>query len=280
MNFICEEYQVSCSMTSFKRPNPFFIFYLSRYLFSRMTRERKKEKKTRACKTICFFFSIDMPDNEYIYEIITNENDARCAAQLIAEEFSAYNPITCFDRISSEQFYRYCSWPIMQRTWSEGLSMLARQQSNGEIIAATIAGDLYLQHQSESSQGASAIAVDDLLNEMDHVFISKDFGQELRMNLVLHVTLGAVRNAHAGKGIASEMRKLICENARDRRGFEYLLVQTTSPATRHIYLNKMNGKEVTIVDPTTWMWKNSDDQITYPYQNYQGGLIPNILVKL
>lgn len=221
-----------------------------------------------------------MPDNEYIYEIITNENDARCAAQLIAEEFSAYNPITCFDRISSEQFYRYCSWPIMQRTWSEGLSMLARQQSNGEIIAATIAGDLYLQHQSESSQGASAIAVDDLLNEMDHVFIAKDFGQELRMNLVLHVTLGAVRNAHAGKGIASEMRKLICENARDRRGFEYLLVQTTSPATRHIYLNKMNGKEVTIVDPTTWMWKNSDDQITYPYQNYQGGLIPNILVKL
>ena len=221
-----------------------------------------------------------MPDNEYIYEIITNENEARCAAQLIAEEFAAYNPITCFDRISSEQFYQWCSWPIMSRTWSEGLSMLARQKSTGEIIAATIAGDLYLQHLADTSDGTSAIAVDDLLNEMDHLFISRDFGRDLRMNMVLHVTLGAVRNDHAGKGIASEMRKLICENARDRRGFEYLLVQTTNPATRHIYLNKMNGKEVTIIDPTTWIWKQQDDQISYPYKDYLGGLIPNILVKL
>lgn len=225
-----------------------------------------------------------MPAGEYFYEIIANNNDARLAAQLLAEEFSAWNPITSFDRISPQQFFEQCAWPLVQRTWSEGVSMLARQHSTGEIVAATIAGDLFLQHQNEQfsdiSNRSSAIAVDDLLNEMDDLFISRDFGQELQANMVLHITLGAVRHEHSGKGIASEMRELIAENARKRKGFQYLLVQTTNEATRHIYLKKMNGKEVTIMDPTTWLWKKQGDQLIYPYKDYRGGCIPNILVKL
>lgn len=225
-----------------------------------------------------------MPVDEYLYEIITNDNDAHAAAQLLSKEFSARNPITSFDRISAQQFYELCAWPIMQRTWSEGLSMLVRQVSTGEIVAATIAGDLYLQHQNEQladiSNRVSAIAVDDLLEELDHLFISRDFGQELKLNTVLHIILAGVQHEHAGKGIAARMQRLVCENARTQRGFQYLLVQTTNEATRHIYLNKMNGKEVTVMDPTTWLWKKQGDQLIYPYKDYQGGCIPNILVKL
>jgi hypothetical protein len=225
-----------------------------------------------------------MSDSEYIYEIIINDNDACYCAQLIAEEFSAHNPITLFDQITPKHFYHACSWPLMKDMLTEHLSFLARLRSTGEIIAATIAGDLYLQHQkkhvSDTSNYSTRIPVDDLLNEMDHLFISQDFGEELKENMVLHVALGAVRAEHSGKGIASEMRKIMCENAREKKGFEYLLVQTTSPATRHIYLNKMNGKEVTTIDPTTWIWKKESEGFTYPYKDYKGGSIPNILVKL
>jgi len=76
------------------------------------------------------------------------------------------------------------------------------------------------------------------------------------------------------------LREIVCNNACNKKGFQYLLVQTTNQATRHIYLNKMNGKEVTIIDPTTWIWKNKDNELLYPYKDYKGGLIPNILVKL
>jgi hypothetical protein len=225
-----------------------------------------------------------MCDSEYIYEIIDNDNDARYCAQLIAEEFSAHNPITCYDQITPREFYDQCSWPLMKERLPEHLSFLAHHRLTGEIIGAVIAGDLYLQHQnkqlSDTSNLSHTIPVDDLLNELDNLFISRDFGQELKANLVLHITVGAVRMQHSGKGVASEMRKTICNYARDKRNFQYLLVQVTNQATRHIYLDKMGGKEVTIIDPTTWIWKKKNDELLYPYKDYKGGLIPNILIKL
>jgi hypothetical protein len=221
-----------------------------------------------------------MADSEYIYEIINNDNDARYCAQLIAEEFSAYNSVTLFDQITPTQFYDACSWPLIKDMLSEHLSFLARHRLTGEIIGAIIAGDLYLQHLDNTANHLHTIPFDDLLDEMDHLFISRDFGQELKANMVLHVVLCAVRVQHSGKGVASQMRKIICDYAHNKKGFQYLLVQTTSPATRHIYLNKMNGKEVTTIDPTTWIRKKKDDELLYPYKDYKGGLIPNILVKL
>ncbi len=225
-----------------------------------------------------------MCDSEYIYEMIDNDNDARDCAQLIAEEFCAHNAITIFDQITPKHFYDLCSWPSMKDIFMEHLSFLARHHLTGEIVGAIIAGDLYLENQQNhlcnTSNQLHTIPVSDLLVEMDDIFISRDFGQELKPNMVLHVGLGAVRAQHSGKGVASQLRKIVGNNARNKKEFQYLLVQTTNPATRHIYLNKMNGKEVTIIDPTTWIWKNKDDELLYPYKGYKGGLIPNILVKL
>ena len=227
-----------------------------------------------------------MCDSEYTYEIIESNNDAQYCAQLIADEFSAHNPITCYDQVTSKQFYDQCSWPLMKDMLPEHLSFLARHRSTGEIVAAVIAGDLYLQHQRKQllneSNIVSSIAVDDLNDELDDLFISRDFGQELKPNLVLHITVCAVRMQHSGKGIANGIQKALSDYARDKRNFQYILAQVTNPATRHIFVNKMNGKEVTVIDPTAWLWKKNkdDDNLSYPYKNYQGGLIPNVLIKL
>jgi hypothetical protein len=85
---------------------------------------------------------------------------------------------------------------------------------------------------------------------------------------------------HSGKGIANGIQKAISNYARDKRNFQYILVQVTNQVTRHIFVNNMGGKEVTIIDPTTWVWKKKGDELFYPYKDYQGGLIPNILIKL
>ncbi|UJR32354.1 hypothetical protein I4U23_019817 [Adineta vaga] len=225
-----------------------------------------------------------MSDSEYICEITTNENDARVCALLIAEEFSAHNPITCFDQITPTCFFDQSSWPLMKDMLPEHLSVLVRHRSTNEIVAATIAGDLYLErqrkHLCDISNLSHTIPVDVLLNEMDDLFISRDFGQELKMNMVLHFPFCAVRLEHSGKGILTQMMQFACKNARETKGFQYLLGQTTHQATRHVWIKKFAGKEVTIIDPTTWIWKKNGNELTYPYKNYKGGSIPNILIKL
>jgi hypothetical protein len=222
-----------------------------------------------------------MADSNYLYELITSENDARYCAQLLAEEFSSHNVITLFDRKTSKEFFDDCSWPMMSDVLHEQLSFLVRNRLTNEIIGVILAGDLFLQHEKNlANPTAHSIPIDDLIDEMDHLFVTKDFGQVLTMNMVLHIGLCAVRFEHSGHGIANRLRQIVCDYARMERKFQYVLVQTTSQATRHIFVNKMNGKEVTIIDPTTWIWKKAKEESYCPYKDYQGGLIPNILVKL
>lgn len=224
-----------------------------------------------------------MCDTEYTYELIATESDARLCAQLLAEEFTANNPITIFDRVSADSFHRDCTWPLTNDMYKEGLSFLARYRPSNEIVAAVIAGDLYTYHQRHpynTQSGPQAIPVSDLLDEMDNSFIERDFGQELKPTLVLHITVGAVRADHCGKGVATQVRQAMCNFARDQHGFGYALVQITNPVTGYIYMNKMGGEEVTVVDPTTWKWKKKDDGSSMPYKDYTGGLITNILLTL
>jgi hypothetical protein len=42
----------------------------------------------------------------------------------------------------------------------------------------------------------------------------------------------------------------------------------------------MGGKELTIIDPTTWQWKKKVDRLLYPYNDYKDEFIANILIKL
>ena len=72
----------------------------------------------------------------------------------------------------------------------------------------------------------------------------------------------------------------MCRYAQHKKGFKYALVQVTNKVTRHIYINKMDGKVVTVVDRTIWLWEKKSDQLSYPYKDYKHGSIPNILIEL
>ncbi|UJR34456.1 hypothetical protein I4U23_021863 [Adineta vaga] len=170
----------------------------------------------------------------------------------------------------------------MLESLDERLSVLARHRSTNEIVAAILANDLYYDHKRHPYNPLDpphAFALIDLLNEMDEAFIQRDFGQELIPSKVLHIFLGATREQHANKGIAARLRAFVCENARQAKDFQYTFVQTSNSATYHIYINKMKGKIVTEVDPTTWLWKKKGDGI-YPFKEFTGGIVPNILIKL
>ena len=220
--------------------------------------------------------------DEYTYEVINNEDDARQCARLLSEEFIGHNQMIIFDRLTVERMFDEDSWPTMSEVLEERLSFLARHRPSGEIVATICAGDLYRaqqRHPFDPSSSPSKIPFFDLLEDMDQIFIQRDFGQELKPNMVLQIIMGASRAEHSSKGVGTQLRTFMCNYARDSRGFRYALAQTTHQATRHIYVNKMGGKELTIIDPTKWIWKKKGENVR-PYENYTGGLLPNILIDL
>ena len=222
-------------------------------------------------------------DGEYTYQVIDTQSDARLCAQLIADEFAAHNSIALLDNLTPRRFFDEVAWPVFSELVDERLSFLARHRSSGEIIGGIAAGDLYLaqtKHSYDATLPAQDSGFKDLLDELGDRFVSRDFGQELKPNLVLQINVAAVKTEYTGKGIASRLSMYMCNHARDTKGFEYALVQVTNPATEHLYLNKMGGKIVSTIDPTTWRWKKKDDGLSCPYKEYKHGLIPNILIKL
>ena len=180
-------------------------------------------------------------------------------------------------------FFYTRSWPILADVLQEGLSLMVRHRPSNKIVGAIVANDLYLSHKNHPYDPASPPAIfpiNDLIAEMDDLSIRRDFGERLRPKLVLRVTIGATLAEHFGKGVASRLRAAVCEHAHETKGFQYALLQTTNPVTEHIYLNKMGGKVITMIDPKMWSWKNKGDGLSQPYKDYEGGLISNILVQL
>ncbi|UJR20105.1 hypothetical protein I4U23_023239 [Adineta vaga] len=224
-----------------------------------------------------------MADDEYLYEVINSEKDARLCAQLIAEEFTTRHPITLFDRLTSRAFFEEHSWPLLNDVFDEKLSFLARERSSGEIIGTIIAGDLYLNQQKypyDSSHPPKTLPLNDLYDELIDRFIHSDFDRELKPNIILHILIIAVRADHTGNGVATRLHTLSCEQARNSKGFQYAFVRATNPIVQHIYVNKMNGKQLTTIDPMNWRWKKKTDRLLYPYNNYQDEVIANILIEL
>ncbi|CAF0870078.1 unnamed protein product [Rotaria sp. Silwood1] len=221
-------------------------------------------------------------NDEYTYEIIENETDALICAQLISEEFVRHNPIVVYDQVSAEEFFNERSWPFMMDVFDERLSFLARHRHSNEIVGAITAGDLFVHNQNHPYDEfgiPSTIPHHDLLADMANQFINNDFNQQLEPCLVLHIGVGATRAQHSRKGVASRLRRLLCNYARDIKGFQYAFVQVTNPITKHIYTNKLNAQIVRIIDPTRWAWTKKNCQL-YPYKDYKNEPLYNVLLEL
>jgi len=169
----------------------------------------------------------------------------------------------------------------MKDSFDQGLSFLVRHHPSNEIVATITAKDLYLtvkKNPYDASGPSSGSPIVDLSDELIDKFVHQDFDRELKENMVLLIVSGATRFQHSNKGLGMRLRAFVCDYARDKKGYQYAFVRTSNPATSHIYLNKMGGKETRRVDPTTWQWKKKDG--SYPAKSYEGEPIISILVEL
>jgi hypothetical protein len=223
-------------------------------------------------------------NNNYEICLIENEADARLCAKLISEEFALHNPLAVFYKITAEEFFDKRIWPLMMDVMDEKLSFFVRHRPTNEIVAAIVGSDLLLlceKHPYDASDPTPTSPVSDLYDEMRDEFVHHDFNEKLKLNMILRLSTGVTKFEHSGKGLAAQLRTHVCDYARNTKGFQYVFIQTSNPATRHIYINKMNAKELTIIHPENWIWKKKGDGLlSRPLKDYRGEPIVNILVEL
>ncbi|CAF1400814.1 unnamed protein product [Rotaria sp. Silwood1] len=222
-------------------------------------------------------------NDEYEMALIENEIDAHLCAKLIAEEFALHNCLVAFNQSTPEKSFDEWFWPLMINVLDEKLSFLIRHPPTNEIVAVIIACDLFLEcknHPYDVSTPAYHSPLTDLFDEMLDHFVHHDFDQQLKPNMILFISVVVTKFKHSSKSLATQLSTHICDYARNTKGFQYAFVQTSNSATRHIYVKEMNGKEMTIIDPATWLWKKKDDGFSRPCKDYEGEPIVNILIKL
>lgn len=222
-------------------------------------------------------------DDDYEIAVIDNETDARACAKLLAEVFVGHNALCVFVNKDPERLFKYWLWPTIQEALGDKLSYFMRRRSTNEIVAAIFATDLY-RHWHKHPYDPSVPDIDvpdaDLYLGMAAQFVQQDFQQELKPNEVLYIVATGTQAQHAGKGLLKKLNARVCENARNEHGYKYIFVQTSHPATRHLYATTMNGKEMRVVDPATWEWTQFGDGTSRPLQEYVGEPAVNILVHL
>ncbi|CAF3551016.1 unnamed protein product [Rotaria sp. Silwood1] len=222
-------------------------------------------------------------NDEYETVLIDNDTDAHLCAKLLAEEFASNNALSILNQSTAEDIYNEWSWPLLIDVLDKKLSFLTRHSRTNEIAATIIAHDLFTYCEKNPFDATSPPPYDpavDLHDEMFHRFVQHDFEQELKPNMVLFISAVVTQFKHTGKKLAAQLSTHACKHAKDTKGFRYAFVQTSSAATRHIYSKKMNGKEIAIVDPATWIWKRTDDVLSRPFKDYKGEPVANILVDL
>ena len=66
-------------------------------------------------------------------------------------------------------------------------------------------------------------------------------------------------------GLATKIHRITLEHCA-RRGFEHAVVEPANPVTYHIYTKKLNGKELSSIDLSTFVLKNGER----PFEDFQG----------
>jgi hypothetical protein len=242
-------------------------------------RERERKKNNPTCS---FLFCVTMNKDQYSLALVETAADARECAQLLAEEFAQDNPLSVYNQSTAEDLFENWLYPAIVDVLDQKLCFLIRHRPTNEVVAATIASDLYLyrqKHPYDPSAPASDSHSGDFFDELLDRFVSHDFQQRLRLNQVLYIAVVGTRSSHAGQGLAGQLGVHLCNYARDQRGFECAFVQAAHPATGHIFLKKLKGEISSVVHPETWKWKRMGDGSTCPMQGYQGEPMFNVLVR-
>jgi ribosomal protein S18 acetylase RimI-like enzyme len=164
---------------------------------------------------------------------IAEEADIDAMAQLLAGVFSRFDPPAVAAGVSFDEFLELAK-SYGRRAPDDGLTVIARLQSTGELIGAMLTDDFASPPPARVEPLAEHFKpIVALLEGLDQRF--RQFHQ-VTPGRYLHLFLLGVAPEFGGRGIAHTLVRLTLENGR-HKGYERAVTEATGNVSQHIFRN-------------------------------------------
>ncbi|CAB9513416.1 Phosphopantetheine attachment site [Seminavis robusta] len=196
--------------------------------------------------TTCPGFTIRVLNKSFIAEKPSHRDDI---ISMVATSFAEGEPFCKFLGITADLLKEHLVEALVDKCIEDELSLVCMDNETGRIVAAMLNEDFYdtMNPDEEASEDLArdlpeAIPIFALLELLDTQLVGEKFGSAagVKQNEVLHAFMGATSKQYSGRGLASRLRKLTADYAREK-GFASVVVEPTNPATQHIWTNKLGG---------------------------------------
>ncbi len=140
--------------------------------------------------------------------------------------------------------YRAYLWPSFRSMISEGLSVVAVDPADDQILGCLIVTAFNPENFSTSEVAHQFLPLVALTSELVAMYQTK---RSLSQGEAVLVDMGAVPPHAAGQGVYKAMRMEVDQIARDR-GYRFILGELSSAATQHVVLDLLGHRAVAEVE--------------------------------
>lgn len=149
--------------------------------------------------------------------------------------------------------YRAYLWPSFAAMVSDGLSVVAVDPTNEDILGCLIVTRFRPETATVAVSARAFAPLAALTSELVTQYLSK---RPLGSDDAVLVDMAAVKQSAAGLGAYRAMRTFVAPVARDL-GFRYILGELSSAATQHVVLNQMGHRNMAEVEFASFKFEQS-----------------------
>jgi len=173
----------------------------------------------------------DAQEPESIEYRVYDASDAAEMARLLGDVFSRYDPPAVAAGVTASEFEAFVH-VFCPKAAVEGLTIVARLASTGELVGALLAEDGSSDPPDGMDQLSESFApIFDILGELDSEYRGD---QEVRPLKTLHLFLLGVSPKVAGQGVAQQLVTRCLKHGASR-GYRIAVTEATNKVSQHIF---------------------------------------------
>jgi len=153
--------------------------------------------------------------------------------------------------ISIEEYREYMQ-ASFDAMWKQGLSLVATDRTNNELIGCLVACDYAIQEPSTDQVPYKLKPVNALLNNLEAIYLEN---RQLEPRKYMLIDMAVVNSTASGRGIYRKLRETAHQVGREA-GFNRVVGELSSAATQHICINRFGHKVCAEIEYASFGYMN------------------------
>lgn len=156
---------------------------------------------------------------------------------LVCEVFATDSVLHSAVGISIEDYRRYLQ-ASFKKMWKQGLSLVAIDRTNDELVGCLVACDYTAQGESNAQVPPELHAVNALLRKLENIY---RLNRQLVPGKYMLIDMAIVKPTVRGSGVYRKLRESAHQVGREA-GFSLVVGELSSSATQHLCINRFGHK--------------------------------------